>query len=215
MIKIDNLSFSYGKKKILDNVSFNIEKGECIGIIGANGSGKSTLLSIIAGVRKPISGKVIKENEKFIISYVPQENPLMPDLSGYDNILLWYKGSKKELNEALKSELISMLGINEYLKKPVKKLSGGMKKKISLAMALINNPALLIMDEPSAALDLPSKADMANYLKKYISLGGSIVITSHEEAEFDICSTLYLLKNAQLSKVTPGTSGAELLSLML
>lgn len=213
MISINNLTFSYGKRTILDDVSFEIKEGECVGIVGTNGSGKSTLLSIIAGVRKAKSGAITKSDNKLTISYVPQENPLMPDLSGYDNILLWYKGSKKSLEEKLSSELISMLGINSYLKKPVKRLSGGMKKKISLAMALINEPALLIMDEPSAALDLPSKADMAIYLKKYIATGGSIIITSHEEAEFDICDTLYLLKDAKLNKI-PKVNGSELIELM-
>lgn len=213
MIKINNLTFSYGKKTILDDVNLEINEGECVGIVGANGSGKSTLLSIIAGVRKARLGTIEKSDPKLTISYVPQENPLMPDLSGYDNILLWYKGSRKSLNEKLESELISMLGISSYLKRPVKKLSGGMKKKISLAMALINEPALLIMDEPSAALDLPSKADMALYLKKYISTGGSIIITSHEEAEFDICDTLYLLKDSKLEKI-PKVNGQELIELM-
>lgn len=213
MIKINNLTFSYGKRTILDNVTFEIKEGECVGLVGTNGSGKSTLLSIIAGVRKAKSGNIEKSDSKLTISYVPQENPLMPDLSGYDNILLWYKGSRKSLDEKLGSELISMLGINDYLKRPVKKLSGGMKKKISLAMALINEPALLIMDEPSAALDLPSKADMAVYLKKYIATGGSIIITSHEEAEFDICDTLYLLKDSKLGKI-PKVTGAELIKMM-
>ena len=213
MVKINNISFNYGKKVILDDINLEVGKSECIGIVGHNGCGKSTFLSVLAGVKKPKSGSITK-NKNVTISYVPQENPLMPDLSGYDNILLWYKGSKKDLKTALQSELISMLGINEYLKKPVKRLSGGMKKKISLAMALINEPDLLIMDEPSAALDLPSKADMGSFLNKYKSMGGSIIITSHDTSEFHICDSLYLLSNTKLNKIDKNISDAEITELI-
>ncbi len=213
MVKINNITFYYGKRAILDDINLEIGKSVCVGIIGHNGCGKSTFLSVLAGVKKPKSGTIQKDKD-ITISYVPQENPLMPDLSGYDNILLWYKGSKKQLGEALNSELISMLGVNDYLKKPVKKLSGGMKKKISLAMALINEPDLLIMDEPSAALDLPSKADMAGYLEKYKSMGGSVIITSHEFAEFAICDSMYLLSNTKLTPVNKDISSDELMKLI-
>lgn len=135
----------------------------------------------------------------------------MPDLSGYDNMLLWFKGTKKELNKKLDTPLISSLGIKEFMKKPIKNLSGGMKKKISIAMALINDPALMIMDEPGAALDLPSKAEIDGYLKEYIKNGGSIIITTHDESELELCDEIYILKHGKLNPVPADIRGEKLL----
>ena len=214
MLSINNISFAYGNVQILNNVNFEVAPGKCIGIIGANGCGKSTLLSIIAGSRKPNTGSVTHDKGDFI-AYVPQENPLMPDLSGYDNLLLWFKGSRKALKEKLDSELIKMLGIDTYIKKPVKKLSGGMKKKLSLAMALINSPSYIIMDEPGAALDLPTKAEMDSYLEKYIASGGSIIITTHDEAELNLCDEIYVICNKTIKKVDKNIRGRELLDVLI
>ncbi len=213
MIKVDKVSFAYSKKNVLNDISFEVKPGTCVGIIGANGCGKSTLLSLITGSFKPKSGK-ITINSDVNLGYVPQENPLLPDLSAYDNLLLLYKGSKKQLNEELKNELVSMLGIDNFLKKPVKKLSGGMKKRVSLAIALINEPTVLIMDEPSAALDLPCKSDMHMYLRKFISLGRSVIITTHDEDELDLCDVLYCIKDTHLVKVDNKLRGDDLVKFL-
>lgn len=213
MIKVDKVSFAYSKKNVLNDISFEVKPGTCVGIIGANGCGKSTLLSLITGSFKPKFGK-ITINSDVNLGYVPQENPLLPDLSAYDNLLLWYKGSKKQLNEELKNELVSMLGIDNFLMKPVKKLSGGMKKRVSLAIALINEPTVLIMDEPSAALDLPCKSDMHMYLRKFISLGRSVIITTHDEDELDLCDVLYCIKDTHLVKVDNKLRGDDLVKFL-
>ncbi len=184
--------FSYKGNTILENVSMDVEYGTINALIGANGCGKSTLLSIITKEKK---AQKFKSDFKGSIGYVPQENPLLQDSTGYDNLLLWFKGSKKEFDSALNSPLISMLGIKDYLKKPVKKMSGGMKKRISIAIALINNPDLLILDEPSAALDLIGKSDIRNYLIKYKETGGTVIITTHDEEEISICDNIYIIKN--------------------
>lgn len=209
MVKIKNINFSYKNNQILNDVSFEVPTGKCVGIIGSNGCGKSTLLSIVAGSRKANSGE-IEFSEGTKVGYVPQDNPLLPDLTAYDNLLLWYKGSAKELKEELKTDLISMLGIDAFLKKPVKKLSGGMKKRLSLAIALINKPTFLIMDEPSAALDLPCKQDMQGYLKEYLATGGSVLITTHDEEEMDLCSALYVVKKGEIINIDRTLRGKEL-----
>ena len=107
-----------------------------------------------------------------------------------------------------------MLGIDNFLKKPVKKLSGGMKKRVSLAIALINEPTVLIMDEPSAALDLPCKSDMHMYLRKFISLGRSVIITTHDEDELDLCDVLYCIKDTHLVKVDNKLRGDDLVKFL-
>ena len=220
MILLKNVSFSYKKNKVLKDVSFSLPKGRCIGIIGANGAGKSTLLSILAGVKKRDGGEIlwqekdIRENAKeysSVVGYVPQENPLMADLTPYDNLFLWFRGTKKEFENRLADPDISMLGIQSYLKKPVSKLSGGMKKRVSIAIAFLNRPALLILDEPSAALDLPCKMDIAGALQRYKESGGTIVLTTHDEIELDLCDSLYVLKDGILCPIEKTLRGNELL----
>ena len=155
MIKISSVCKKYGKHTILDNISINIHPGECVGIIGANGSGKTTLLSIIAGFLKPESGSISINDKKLsfssdilrgYISYVPQENPLMEELSALDNLRLWYTGASLNLEEELDHGILKMLGISDFLNKRVSRLSGGMKKRLSIGIALADNPSLLITD---------------------------------------------------------------------
>ena len=223
-INIENINSSYGKKEILKNVSFFAEQGECIGILGFNGCGKSTLLSILAGVQKPKNGKITycekiaysKEENKYnkklfdtMIGYVPQENPLIPELSVYDNLSLWFE-NKKTLDESLKNGFLHTLGIHEYSKKKVNQLSGGMKKRVSIAIATIYNPPILILDEPSAALDLSCKEDIKDYLKNYLEQGKNVIITTHEDNELELCDKIYVLKNGVLKEVNNKLRGKEL-----
>lgn len=221
MIEISNVNFSYRRNSILKNLSLQIDPGECIGIVGANGCGKSTLLSILAGSRRAASatmmykGKDLSRSPKELsrlVGYVPQENPLLPELSAYDNLFLWFQGGKKDFAQALHQEAMEMLMLTEFLHKPVKSLSGGMKKRVSLGIALLNDPKLLILDEPSVALDLPCKQDMHHYLTKCLSYGKTVLITTHEEAELDLCTTLYVLKHGSLHKVGKDLRGAALIA---
>ncbi len=220
MIKISNVNFSYKRNPILKDLSLQINQGECIGIVGANGCGKSTLLSVLAGSRRAASASMIYDGKDLtkdpktlsrLIGYVPQENPLLPELSAYDNLYLWFQGGKKAFEQALYQESMEMLMLTDFLKKPVKSLSGGMKKRVSLGIALLNDPKLLILDEPSVALDLPCKQDMHHYLTKCLSSGKTVLITTHEEAELDLCTTLYILKKGALHKVNKDLRGAALI----
>ncbi|MDE7156992.1 MAG: ABC transporter ATP-binding protein, partial [Lachnospiraceae bacterium] len=199
MIKISSVCKKYGKHTILDNISINIHPGECVGIIGANGSGKTTLLSIIAGFLKPESGSITINDKNLsfssdvlrgYISYVPQENPLMEELSALDNLRLWYTGASLNLEEELDHGILKMLGISDFLNKRVSRLSGGMKKRLSIGIALADNPSLLIMDEPSAALDLECKKLIRDYIKNFTRNGGSVLLVSHDEPELSICDKL-------------------------
>lgn len=221
MIEISNVNFSYRKHIILKNLSLRINQGECIGIVGANGCGKSTLLSVLAGSRRASSAKMLYNGKDISASpqvlsrltgYVPQENPLLPELSAYDNLFLWFHGNKKAFEQALHQESMEMLMLTDFLRKPVKSLSGGMKKRVSLGIALLNDPKLLILDEPSVALDLPCKQDMHHYLSKCMSYGKTVLITTHEEAELDLCTTLYILKNGSLHQVNKDLRGKDLIN---
>lgn len=218
MIEIENLTSAYGKKKVLQGVSLYAERRECIGIVGPNGCGKSTLLSVMAGVLKPSSGKLFYYGKNALenrvvfqkmTGYVPQEDPLMPELSVYDNLRLWYP-DKTELAKELEDGFLQILGIPAFLKMPVSKLSGGMKKRVSIGIALSGLPPVLILDEPSAALDLVCKEDIRRYLQIYLEKKGTVVITTHEEGELTLCSSLYVMRDGKLEGVDRTLRGKEL-----
>lgn len=210
----EHISFSYRKKEVLRDVSFTAKEGDFIGIVGKNGCGKSTLLSVLAGVRRPAGGTISFEGAPMfskksipadIIGYVPQLNPLLPELSVRDNLKLWLR------NSAVSPEsLYLQMGLTDYLRVPVAKLSEGLKKRVSIASVLQNSPKILILDEPSAALDLPCKEVIHEQLQSFAKNGGIVLFTTHEEAEFSLCNTLYILKDGMLHPA-PDTQDMHLL----
>ncbi|MBR2409097.1 MAG: heme ABC exporter ATP-binding protein CcmA [Lachnospiraceae bacterium] len=206
MLQVEHISFSYRKKQVLRDVCFTAKEGDFIGIIGKNGCGKSTLLSVLAGVRRPAGGSVSFENTPLYtkasvpaetVGYVPQLNPLLPELSVRDNLKLWLRDSELSTKEETE-HLYEQMGLMDYFRTPVGKLSEGMKKRVSITSVLQNHPKLLILDEPSAALDLPCKEIIHEQLLSFSRKGGIILFTTHEEAEFSLCTTLYILKDGIL-----------------
>ena len=214
----EHISFSYRKKEVLRDVSFTAKEGDFIGIVGKNGCGKSTLLSVLAGVRRPAGGTISFEGAPMfskksvpadIIGYVPQLNPLLPELSVRDNLRLWLRNTA-DASEGTPDSLYLQMGLTEYLQVPVAKLSEGLKKRVSIASVLQNNPKILILDEPSAALDLPCKEVIHEQLLTFAKKGGIVLFTTHEEAEFSLCNTLYILKEGILHPA-PDTQDMHLL----
>lgn len=207
MITISSVCKKYRKTSVLENIHFTIAPGQCVGITGANGCGKTTLLSIIAGHRTADAGVFIIDGTEYTfhdpvlreyIGYVPQENPFMDELTVYDNLRLWYAGSKLNLEDELDQGVLRMLGIHKFTQKRITQLSGGMKKRLSIGIALANKPKLLILDEPGTALDLSCKTEIRNYIKNFCSKGNSVLLVSHDEADLALCNCLYLLKEGTL-----------------
>ncbi len=198
MFQIQHISKLYGKHEVLTDISFSVAPGQSLGILGVNGSGKSTLLSCIA---KKYAGDTR-------LGYVPQENPLFDELKPLDNLRMWTKKHKNEIIERLSMPPLDKLGIPSFMDVPVMNMSGGMKKRLSLACALLDAPQIVLMDEPFAALDLPAKQDALQFMKYYLSLGNSFIVASHEEAVFQFCHKVYLLKNGSLID-TSEISGAD------
>ena len=172
-------SYRRGKHPVLQDISFTAESGQCIGILGANGCGKSTLLSILAGV---------------------QENPLIEELSAYDNLRLWYCNSTLGLETALRDGVLAMLGIPDFLHTRVSQMSGGMKKRLSIGCAVSDDPHILLLDEPGAALDLLCKERISVYLKECKSQGKILLLATHEDREIELCDKIYILKNGVLTE---------------
>lgn len=196
---------AYGKKQVLADASFSAGCGQCVGILGGNGSGKSTLLSILAGVRRADRGSFFYGEEELlrhpgripaVLGYVPQADPLMEELSAWDNLRMWH--DKKTLEGELAAGSLALLGICDFLKTPVRKLSGGMKKRLSIGCAVASRPGILILDEPSAALDLVCKENIIRYLTAYKQAGGIIVLSTHDVQDLTLCDACYILKAGHL-----------------
>ena len=220
MLDIRDIKKSYGKKKVLAGINLHAEKGDCIAIAGLNGCGKSTLLSILAGTLKADSGSflingvdIIADNSKRknLIGYVPQENPLIGELSVRDNLKLWYCDSALDMEKELKDGVLKMLGIDAFVNVRVDRLSGGMKKRVSIGCAVAHDPAVLIMDEPSAALDLECKQNIMHYLEEHKKRDGIVLITTHDEAELSVCNRLVMMKNGVFTEKENTLRGAALL----
>lgn len=214
MITINEIKKAFGKKQVLKGCSFVASPGECIGIVGSNGSGKSTLLSIIAGMRKADCGNIDINDKQKKIAYIPQENPIFPELTVRDNLMLWYGDCKTSFEESSKSGVIHILGLDSVLNQKSATLSGGMKKRLSIAMAMAGNPSIIILDEPSASLDLHSKLVIKDYLCDCLSKGCTILLTTHDEIELNICTRLLVLNDGCLREIPTNLRGENLLNAM-
>ena len=204
-VQISHVQKKYRKKSVLKDINLTASGGTCIGILGCNGSGKSTLLSILAGVLRRdggsflCDGKDLFQDQKLrsqLVGYVPQGTPLIEELSAKDNLLLWY--SPQQMEEELENGVLKMLGIDAFLKVPVNKMSGGMKKRLSIGCSVANRPPILLLDEPTAALDLICKESIAEYLRRYKRSGGLLLLTTHDVLELELCDAWYIIRDGVL-----------------
>lgn len=204
-IEVQGIRKAYGKKQVLSDVSFSAESGQCVGILGGNGSGKSTLFSILAGVRRADGGSFFYGGTELlrhpgrvpkVLGYVPQTDPLMEELSAWDNLRMWH--DKETLVRELAEGSLGLLGIDAFLKTPVRKMSGGMRKRLSIACAVASRPGILVLDEPSAALDLVCKENIIRYLTAYKEAGGIVLLSTHDVQDLTLCDECCILKEGSL-----------------
>ncbi len=185
MIEVARISKRYGKRVILEDISFQVKSGERVAIVGKNGSGKTTLLQIMAGVTRADVGEIRYFGENAAKSstfrkycgYVPQDNPLLEELSVKDNLRLW-----SGANDMWKT-VVAQFHLTDIMGQKVEKLSGGMKRRVSIACALLQNPPILILDEPTTALDIYYKDSILQWMDDYNKKNGIILMTTHEEKE--------------------------------
>lgn len=211
MIEINNVSKTYGKKRSLANVTLTVESGEVIGLLGPNGAGKSTLLSILSTITAPSSGNVtigglsLKKNQKAIrevIGYVPQDIALWEELSVKENMKMWSKMTSRSLSNKQLQSLCSAVQLEGRWKEKVKNLSGGMKRKLNIAVSLIHEPSVLLMDEPTVGIDLQSKLEIIRYIKQLAAKGKTIIYITHDLNEIlGVCDRFAVLKEGKLEFV--------------
>ncbi len=199
-IKVQNISKTYGNQKALDNISFSIKKGEIVGFLGPNGAGKSTTMKIINGFVKPTDGKVfvndidVLENSieaQKVIGYLPEHNPLYLEMyvKEYLNFCAAiHKVDKKEI-----AAIIKKIGLKTESHKKIKQLSKGYRQRVGLASALLHNPDILILDEPTTGLD-PNQLVEIRGLIKGIGANKTVLFSTHILQEVEaICSRVIII----------------------
>ncbi|MGT2808737.1 heme ABC exporter ATP-binding protein CcmA [Streptococcus iniae] len=206
VIDLQNMSFAFGKQEIFNNITMSFESGEIIGIVGNNGSGKSVLFKLIAGLIKPqkgeiwVNGKEIGNSIKFAknIGVLIEEPSFLPDLTAFDNLGLLLSINHKVSKEVIERALNSV-GLLEHRNKKVKKFSLGMKKKMGIAQAIMENPNVLLLDEPMNALDEESIDKIRKLILRFAQNGGTVLIASHNKEDIAyLCQKVYRVKDAKL-----------------
>jgi len=210
MISVVNLSKKYDSVEALKGISFEIKKGEFFGLLGPNGAGKTTTISIMSTILEPNGGTVniagfdLKKNPtecKKSIGVVPQEIALYNEISAYDNLLFWgslYNVPKATLKLRI-DETLKLFGLYDRRNDKVKTYSGGMKRRINIASALLHQPKILFMDEPTVGIDPQSRNLIFEVIEKLHKEGMTIVYTTHymEEAE-RFCDRIAIIDNGQI-----------------
>ncbi|MEP6683269.1 MAG: ABC transporter ATP-binding protein [Parafilimonas sp.] len=210
-IKIDHLDFHYAdQSKLFSDLNLIVEDGERFGLFGPNGAGKTTLMNLMTGLLPCSKGNIelfensIKTKDKKInklFGFIPQDFSFYEELTPTENLEFfgaWCDLSKKEIQER-SSELFDILNLTNVKNKQIKKFSGGMKRKVNLAIGVIHQPKLLFLDEPTVGVDVQTRHEIINYLKQLNANGTTLVYTSHQlnEAE-ELCNKIALIDDGKI-----------------
>lgn len=210
LLKVQNISKKFKGKMIFENVSFTIKKGGSYGFIGANGCGKSVLFKILCGYSVPTTGKVIyngmeigKDKDFIFDAGIIIEQPeFIAGLSGLENLKILAQINNK-ISEKEILEILTKLNLYEDKDQKVKKYSLGMKQKLRIAQAIMENPQILILDEPMNGLDKTSIKMVISMLNEYVLNGGTLLMTSHiEEQMKECCKQVFEFDNFHLTALS-------------
>lgn len=201
MLDINIENKSYNDSLILDNININIKNGEFISFIGPSGCGKTSLLSIISNIDENYTGHVLLNNKKidYAIGFMFQDSRLLPWLNIKDNLLLILKDKTKEY---LIEDLLIEVGLKDYIKAYPKELSGGMQRRVALCRAFINNPSLVLLDEPFVSLDYPSTQELRYlFIKFYKKYKPTVLLVTHNLREAIMLSNKIIFLSAKPTKI--------------
>lgn len=216
MIELKEISKRYSGRLVLDRITLTVGGGECVGLAGDNSCGKTTLISIAAGLIKPDGGVVHTEGTAALVSQQPD---ISAELTVYENLSLWYAAHRLPSRNIFSPESPeSRLGMKEYARTRVKSLSGGRQKRLAIAIALLGNPAVLLLDEPFNMLDIAGKREMSEIIEEQKNLGRAVLLTSHEPHELsNLCHRVAFMRDGRIGDILEisGKSAAEAQSLIL
>jgi ABC-2 type transport system ATP-binding protein len=209
-IMIDHLSKKYEDVKAVDDLSLKVERGELFGLLGPNGAGKTSIINILCGLTKPTEGTatvgdydIQKDGGKIkeMIGVCPQETAVYPYLTGAENVDLFgnLHNMNKETLKKRRSMLLEKMGLTQDAKRKAEKYSGGMKRRLSLILALIHDPQIAFLDEPTVAMDPQSRHAVWDFIRELNKEGKTIILTTHymEEAE-TLCDRVGIIDHGKL-----------------
>ncbi|ALC84052.1 MULTISPECIES: ABC transporter ATP-binding protein [Bacillus] len=206
-VTISNLSKSYQSRSVLADINFSIKKGEIFGLLGPSGSGKTTLIKMIIGMEKPNEGEVhvldtVMPNLPVLnqIGYMGQADALYEDLTAKENLSFFATlyGLKKHERKFKIDQVLNLVDLQDHKDKKTGQFSGGMKRRLSLAIALLHNPVLLALDEPTVGIDPLLRKSIWNELEQLKNNGVSILVTTHVMDEAEKCDRLALIRDGRL-----------------
>lgn len=203
-LSIKNVTFSYGKKKVLNDISFDCSNG-ITALLGSNGVGKTTLMNILTGLKKPSSGEITLNDTDLLnvknvplnkIGYLPQNFEIYPNVVGYDflSYICDLKGIKGNYKNKVLDEVINTFNLNDVIKLPFKKYSGGYKRRLGIAQSVLGDPSLVIIDEPTVGLDPEQRLEFRHYLSK-CGEGRITIISTHIIEDAELYSNNILILN--------------------
>jgi ABC-2 type transport system ATP-binding protein len=204
-IEVQNISKSYGAQKALDNVSFSVKKGEIVGFLGPNGAGKSTLMKILTTYinsdegKASVNGNDVNENQKAVqqsVGYLPEHNPLYLDL--YVREYLEFNADVYKVAKSRIEEVIQLTGLSTESHKKIGQLSKGYRQRVGLATALLHNPDVLILDEPTTGLDPNQLVEIRNVIKN-VGKNKTVFLSTHIMQEVEaICDRVIIINNGKI-----------------
>ena len=200
MIKIKNLTKKYNDKIAVNNLTLNIKEGELFSLLGVNGAGKTTSISMLSGLIKPTSGEIKIDVDNSLMNVSPQETAVAPNLTVKEN-LEFIAGIYKINDINRVNELLKKFKLEEVKNQKSKTLSGGYKRRLSIAMSLINNPKILFLDEPTIGLDVNAKLIIRNLLNRLSKEEGTtLFLTSHDMADVEqVCDRMLVLDKGTIA----------------
>jgi ABC-2 type transport system ATP-binding protein len=217
VLEVKDLRKEFGDLTAVDGISFDIQEGEIFGFLGPNGAGKTTSISMICGLLTPTAGEIFVEGVSILknprevkkrLGVVPQEVAIYEELSARENLSFWggiFGMRGGELNRRV-DELLEQVGLEERAKEPTKNFSGGMKRRLNLALGLVHDPKLILLDEPTVGIDPQARHNILDVVKSIVAGGRTVLYTTHylEEAE-DLCDRLAIIDHGKI--LSQGTVG--------
>ena len=232
-LEVEQIVHRYGSRTVLDNLNLSLRRGEVFGLLGPNGAGKSTFISLLATLIRPSAGDIRLEGVSILkkpavirsrMGYVPQELALHTVLQARENLEFWagvYGLGGKRRDEAI-DRALQEIGLLERASDRVDTWSGGMKRRLNLAAAIMHEPDLLVMDEPTAGVDVHSRRTIAGLIDRFRSNGKTVLLASHDIDELEaVCDRIgvlhagHFLACGTVPEVLSATGGTSLESLLL
>lgn len=204
IVSIEDFTMKFGNKTVIDNLSFEINKGETFGLLGSNGSGKTTILRALLGIYPATKGKLLINGKKFTpelggkIGYLPEERGLYKKENVLD-VMTYFgqlKGVERQAAKEWSLEYLKRVDLADKAKMKIDKLSGGQQQKVQLGVTIMNNPEILILDEPTKGFDPINRRLLMDIIDEQKAKGSTVILITHNMAEVErLCDRLLLLKN--------------------